>query len=59
MVSEFLNQRGLQRMESLLSQHHNDLSGVLFGQLLNCALYSRKSVIIQSSLVCVSDWANT
>ena len=54
MVDEFLHQRGLQRMQLLFRQHRIELSGLLFGQLMNCGLFSQAPLYIQAPLV--SEW---
>ena len=51
MVSEFIRLQGLERIYRLLLQQRDDLSGYLFGQLLNCLLYSSSPVQIQAQLV--------
>lgn len=51
MVEEFLHQRGLQRMQLLFRQHRIELSGLLFGQLMNCGLFSQAPLYIQAPLV--------
>ena len=51
MVADFLHQRGLQRLYRLLVQNRDDLNGVLFGQLMNLAIYSSTPVFIQAPLV--------
>lgn len=55
MVLDFLHQRGLERLRRLLLQHRNDLNGVLFGQLMNLAMYSSTPLFIQAPLVALSD----
>ena len=51
MVVDFLHQRGLERLRRLLLQHRSDLSGVLFGQLMNLAMYSSTPLFVQAPLV--------
>ena len=54
MIDAFLQRQGLVRMHQIFAQRHTELSGLLFGQLFNCALYSRESVRLDRSLVGVS-----
>lgn len=58
MVADFLHQRGLQRLYRLLAQNRDDLNGVLFGQLMNLAIYSSTPVFIQAPLVGKSTLCN-
>lgn len=51
MVNEFLHQRGLTRIQHLFLQHRKELSGLLFGQLMNCAMYANTPLFIQAPLV--------
>ena len=53
MVSEFIRLQGLERIYRLLLQQRDDLSGYLFGQILNCLLYSSSPIQIQAQLVII------
>lgn len=51
MVEEFLRQRGLERLQRLFEQHRVELSGFLFGQLMNCGMFGKEPLYVQAPLV--------
>ena len=53
-ITEFLNLKGFMRLNTLIHNHRDDISGTLLCQLMNCFRYSQHPIIIQSSLVCQS-----
>ena len=50
-MGEFLHQRGLSRMNQLLRAHHDELSGLVLGHLLNCLMYTRQPIFLQAPLL--------
>ena len=52
-ITEFLSLKGFLRLNTLIHNHRDDISGTLLCQLMNCFRYSQHPIIIQSSLVCV------
>lgn len=51
MVQDFLQHRGIERIEQLIRTDRADLAGYLLGQLMNCAMYGEDAFLMDESLV--------
>ena len=51
MVQDFLQHRGIERIEQLIRTDRADLAGYLLGQLMNCAMYGEDAFLMDESLL--------